>query len=85
MPILTESPGLTLSLEKDKDVTDSDGALDVTDDGTAGVVEDDTDLGDSTTGASAAKDLVDGAELGLVSNCRGHFVVLRSVFSLRVV
>lgn len=82
--ILTESSGLTLSLEKDEDIANSDGALDVTDDGTLGVHELDADLGYSTTGASAADDLGDGAKLGLVSNCRGHFVVLRSL-SLREV
>ena len=71
---LTESSGLTLSLEKDKDVANLDGALDVTDDGAAGVVEDNTDLSDSTAGASAAEDLFDSAELGLVSNSGRHFL-----------
>ena len=70
---LTESSGLTLSLEKDKDVANLDGALNVTDDGAAGVVEGNTDLSDSTAGASAAEDLVDSAELGLVSNSGRHF------------
>ena len=69
---LAESSGLTLSLEQNKDVANSDGALDVTDDGTLVVHELDADLSDSTTGASAAEDLDDGAKLGLVSSSRRH-------------
>ncbi|GFZ45350.1 hypothetical protein JCM24511_03076 [Saitozyma sp. JCM 24511] len=52
------SPGLTLRLEQGKDVVDPDGALDVSDDRTRGVVHElDADLGDTTTGSSAAEDL----------------------------
>lgn len=52
------SPGLTLRLEESEDVVDADGALDVADDGTRGVVHElDANLGDTTTRASAAEDL----------------------------
>jgi hypothetical protein len=52
------SPGLTLRLEEGEDVVNADGALDVTDDGTRGVVHElDADLGDTTTRAGAAEDL----------------------------
>jgi hypothetical protein len=47
-----------LRLEQGEDVVDPDGALDVSDDRTRGVVHElDADLGDTTTGSSAAEDL----------------------------
>lgn len=52
------SPGLTLRLEEGKNVVDTDGALDVTDDRTRSVVHElNADLGDTTTRAGTAEDL----------------------------
>ena len=51
-------PSLTLTLQESQDVLLTDGALHVTDDRPAGVVHElDTDLRDTTTRASAPKDL----------------------------
>jgi hypothetical protein len=55
--ILTETASLTLGLEQAENVVNPDWALDVTDDGTGGVVHElDADLGDTTTGSGAAED-----------------------------
>ena len=52
------APSLALTLQESQDVLLADGTLHVTDDRPAGVVHElDTDLRDTTTGASAAKDL----------------------------
>ena len=57
---LTQATGLTLGLEQGEDIAIAHWPLDVTDDGPSAVVEElDTDLGDVTTGAGAAKDLHD--------------------------
>lgn len=54
---LSESSGLTLGLEEGKDVVSLDGALDVADDGSAGLVHElDADLDDTTARASTAED-----------------------------
>ena len=76
---LTESPGLTLGFEKNKDIANLDGALDVTDNGTLVVHELDADLCDGTTGASAAENLDDSSELGLISRSRRHLSLDRGV------
>ena len=59
MSLITDnSPSLTLTLQESQDVLLADGALHVTDDRPAGVVHElNTDLRDTTTGASAPKDL----------------------------
>ena len=55
---LSESSGLTLGFEEGKNVIDLDGALDVADDGSAGLVHElDADLDDSTARAGTAEDL----------------------------
>ena len=54
------APSLTLTLQESQDVLLADGALHVADDRPAGIVHElDTDLRDTTTGASAAKNLQD--------------------------
>lgn len=63
---LAEAAGLALCLQQGQDVAFSDRALDIADDGAAGVVHElHTDLGDTTSGASAAEDFGDLAELWL--------------------
>ena len=53
------TPSFTLTLQESQDVLLADRALHVTDDGTAGIVHElDTDLRDTTTGASASQDLL---------------------------
>lgn len=55
---LSESSGLTLGLEKSEDVVNLDGALDVADDRSSGLVHEfDTDLDDTTARAGAAENL----------------------------
>ena len=61
---LAEPPGLTLGLEEGEDVVLPDGADNVADDGARLVVEElNADLGDGTTGASAAENLGHLSEL----------------------
>ena len=56
--LLAQTSSLTLRLHQNQDVSLTDGALDVTDDGAAGVVEElDADLSDTSTRASPAEDL----------------------------
>ena len=72
------APSLTLTLQESQDVLLADGALHVTDDRPAGVVHElDTDLRDTTTGASAAKDLNGGerAQNNRQEGCRGRGTV----------
>lgn len=53
------SPSLSLRLQKRQNVIDSHGALDVSDDGSVRVVHEfDSDLGDTTSGAGSAEDLL---------------------------
>jgi len=60
---LSQSAGLTLRLEEAQDVVLTDWALDVTDDGTGGLVNElDTDLGNTTTGTGATENLLDLSE-----------------------
>lgn len=55
---LSESAGLTLGLEEGEDVVLLDGALDVADDGSAGLVHElDAHLDDTTARAGTAEDL----------------------------
>ena len=62
-------PSLTLTLQESQDIVLPHGSLDVTDDRTASVVqESNSDLGDTTTGASPAKDLTRVGELVWASN-----------------
>lgn len=61
---LPEAPGLALRLEKCEKVALADGALDVTDDGAVGVVEElDADLRDTAARSRATDDLRHLAEL----------------------
>lgn len=61
---LPEASSLAFGLEKCEKIALTDGALDITDDGAVGIVEElDADLCDSTTGAGAADDLGNLAEL----------------------
>lgn len=54
---LAQTSGLTFGFEQAEDVVDTDGALDVTDDGTALVIHElDTDLGHTTARAGTAED-----------------------------
>ena len=68
-----ETTRLTLSLEQDKDVTHTDGALHVTDDRALVLEELHADLGHSTTAASAAKHLGDLTKLGFGVLSRRHY------------
>ena len=55
---MRHAPSLTLTLEESEDVLLPDGSLDVTDDGAGGVVHElDTNLSDTTTGASPSENL----------------------------
>lgn len=55
---LTQSSGLTLRLHQAQDVVLSDWALDVSDDGSGGVLQElNSDLGDTTSGAGSAQNL----------------------------
>jgi hypothetical protein len=55
---LTETASFTFGFEKAENVVLTDGALDVTDDGARSVIHEfNTDLSDTTTGASTAEDL----------------------------
>lgn len=55
---LSESSGLTLGLEEGEDVVSLDGALDVADDRSAGLVHElDADLDDTTARAGTAENL----------------------------
>ncbi|RUS25545.1 hypothetical protein BC938DRAFT_471993 [Jimgerdemannia flammicorona] len=59
----TQATGLALRLEQAQDVVLADGALNVADNGTGGVVHElDADLSDATTGAGATEDLGDLGE-----------------------
>ena len=72
------APSLALTLQESQDVLLADGTLHVTDDRPAGVVHElDTDLRDTTTGASAAKDLDAGerAQNNRQEGCRGRRTV----------
>lgn len=61
---LTEAAGLTLRLHETEDVILTDGALDVTDNRTALVVDElDANLSDTTARTSAAENLGDLSEL----------------------
>ncbi len=52
------SPSLSLTLQQGQDIIDLDWALDVSDDGSGGVIHEfDTDLGDTTTGTGSTEDL----------------------------
>ena len=54
----SHAPCLTLRLEQGENVVNPDGALDVTNDATAGVVKElNPDLGNTTTRAGASEDL----------------------------
>lgn len=71
-PCLTETASLTLRLHETEDVVLTDGALDVTDDATALVVDElNANLGDTTAGAGAAENLGNLSELdgGLGVHC----------------
>ncbi len=60
MICLAQSSGLTLGLHEAQDVVLSDWALDVSDNGSGGVLNElDSDLGDTTSGAGSAQDLND--------------------------
>lgn len=62
--ILAEAASLTLGLHEAENVVLANGTFDVTDDRTGFVVDElNTDLGDTTTGASAAEDLGNLSEL----------------------
>lgn len=57
---LTQSSGLTLRLHQAQDVVLSDGTLDVSDNGSGGVLEElNSDLGDTTSGAGSAQNFDD--------------------------
>lgn len=61
---LSESSGLTLGLHEAENVVLADGALDVTDDGTGGVVDElNTDLSHTSSGAGSSKNLDDLSKL----------------------
>jgi hypothetical protein len=61
---LTKAASLTLRLEQAEDIVLADRALDVANDGARGVIHEfDTDLSDTTTGASAAEYFGDLCEL----------------------
>lgn len=52
-------PSLALTLQESQDVLLADGALHITDNRPTGIIQElDTDLRDTTTGASASKDLL---------------------------
>jgi hypothetical protein len=54
------SPSFSLRLQKSEDVVKPDGTLDVSDDGSVGLVHElDSDLGDTSSRSSSAEDLVD--------------------------
>jgi hypothetical protein len=55
-----DSPSFSLRLQKGEDVVEPDGTLDVSDDGSVGLVHElDSDLGDTSSGTGSAKDLGD--------------------------
>lgn len=61
---LSETAGLTLRLHEAEDVVLTNGALDVADNASAGVVEElNTDLSDTTTRTGTAQNLGDSGEL----------------------
>lgn len=61
------SPSLTLTLQESQDIVLSYWALHVTDDASACVVQElNADLGDTTTGASPAEDLVENGSLSVL-------------------
>lgn len=56
--LLTESSGFSFRFHQAQDVVFSDGALDVSHDGSVGVVEEfNSDLGNTTSGAGSAENL----------------------------
>ena len=81
--LLAKTAGLTLGLEEGKNVTFLDGALDVADNRTGVVVEElNTDLGHTTTGASAAKNLGDLGVLDFGFDSRGILHIIHHTVSL---
>jgi len=58
-----DSPSFSLRLQKGEDVVEPDGTLDVSDDGSVGLVHElDSDLGDTSSGPGSAEDLRDQYE-----------------------
>lgn len=61
---LTETASFTFGFQEAEDVVFADGALDVTNDATVGVIHEfDTNLSDTTTGAGTAEDLDNASKL----------------------
>lgn len=75
MLVLPETTCLTLSLEQDKDVAHTHGALHVAHNGALVLKELHTHLSHSTTAASAAKHLDDLTKLGFGVLSRRHFLI----------
>jgi hypothetical protein len=66
---LTETTSFTFRFQKTEDIVFTNGTLDVTDDGTVGIVHEfNADLGDTTTRTGTAENLCNSSELdgGLV-------------------
>lgn len=77
-------PSLTLTLQESQNVVGPYGALHVTDDAAAGVVQElNSDLGDTSTRASAAEDLAETSQTGLSHRiCRTIVLTLVTAASL---
>jgi hypothetical protein len=61
---LSETAGLTLRLHEAENVVLADGALDISDNASAGIVEElNANLGDATSGTCSAQDLDDSGKL----------------------
>jgi tetrahydromethanopterin S-methyltransferase subunit C len=62
--ILTETTSFTFRFQETEDIVLTNGTLDVTDDGTVGIVHEfNADLGDTTTRTGTAENLSDSSEL----------------------
>jgi tetrahydromethanopterin S-methyltransferase subunit C len=62
--LLTETTGFTFRFQKTEDIVLANGTLDVTDDGTVGIVHEfNADLGDTTTRTGTAENLSNSSEL----------------------
>ena len=61
---LTETTSFTFRFQKTEDIVLANGTLDVTDDGTVGIVHEfNADLGDTTTRTGTAENLSNSSEL----------------------
>ena len=85
--ILTETTGFTFRFQETEDIVFTNGTLDVTDDGTVGIVHEfNADLSDTTTRTGTTENLSNSGKLdgslgvGILSNHKGLVQALFLIF-----